>query len=593
MGSGLGVEAGAREGIMIALNLLISLFLLDSGAGTTAFPLLRVAYGPRACAMGESFTALSDDATSIFWNPGGLGTIKNTELFFSHHEWFGGIRDGVLAFVLRRDREAFGVSILVSNIDGIESRGSDQRIREDLSVSSGIICFSYGMRLLRDLSLGVTLKGLYDDLGEVTGRGWGMDIGGIYRLHHIVNLGLNLYNLGPSMHYGRERVKLPSGIRAGICIAPQFPVSVLMDINFSREDGFNFHCGGEVWIGDILAVRGGYRRGPQDIALGGFTYGFGIKWRRLNLDYAFIPYGALGNTHRLSLRVLLPLVKKTTLIINVIDKDTEKPLLTEIELWGNVSLRSTTDSLKGEYKISEIPEGWTKIKVTKDGYHPAFDSIYVTESEANKKLVELARMVPGWLKGYVVDAQTEEPVMALLISDTVEVETDDTGGYAMELHPGIYTINLFPDEEIYLKKSVEVSVREEEVTEQNFYLLKREPLIFEKIHFETAKADILKEFYPILDNIGKIVQDNPKLGLTIAGHTDSQRISTPRFSDNWGLSKARAEAVKEYLIREFGIDSRRLKTESYADTRPLVPNDSPQNMRQNRRVEVKRIKDEG
>ncbi|OYD14250.1 hypothetical protein CH333_08655 [candidate division WOR-3 bacterium JGI_Cruoil_03_44_89] len=576
------------------LNLLITAFLLGSGAGTTAFPLLKVACGPRACGMGESFTALSDDATSIFWNPGGLANLKNTELFFTHHEWFQDIRDENLIFALKTPRGTFGSSLLVSSVDNIESRGPDQRKRESLNFSSGIFTLSYGIGLGRNLSVGMSLKGFYDDLGEVTGSGWGMDFGGIYKLYSIVNLGLNLYNLGPDMDYERENIKLPSGIRTGVCIQPEFPVSLLLDFNFPRSGKVELHSGGEVWITNVIALRGGYRNGPQDTELGGFTCGLGIRWEKFNFDYAYVPYGDLGNTHRVSLAMLFPPIKrKTCLLIKVIDSETRVPLRADLKLSGNVSLKATTDSLRGEYKIVGIPEGITDIDVIKGGYHIAFDSAYTKEYESRKKLIELRKIKPGILKGLVLDAERNNPVPALVKCDGKEIKTDDNGVYSFELSAGIYRIEVFPDDTLYIKRGENVSINESAVMEKNFYLLKKKvKLIFDNIHFETAKADIMPDAHPTLDNIGRILAENPELELFIAGHTDSRRISTPEFHDNWALSRARAEAVKDYLVEKFAIEPTRLKTEGYAHTIPLVPNNSPENMAKNRRVEFTIMKSE-
>ncbi len=571
------------------LNILLAVFFVNSGVGTTAFPLLKITYGPRACAMGESFTALSNDATTVFWNPGGLGNLKNSELFISHHEWFQGIRDENLIFVLKTPRGTFGASLLIASVSDIESRGPDQQIRKSLNSSSGIFSLSYGVQPLKHLSLGMTFKGLYDNLEEIVGKGWSMDFGGIYSFHPLVNLGFNVYNLGPDMEYEGENIKLPSGIRTGICIQPEFPISLLLDLNFPQKGKIEFHSGAEVWIRNTIALRCGYRNAPQDIELGGFTFGLGSRWQKYNVDYAYVPYGVLGNTHRISLKILLPPIKrKTSLLIKVIDSKIRTPLKAELKCTGNVNLMATTDSLKGEYRIVGIPGGITNIDVMKEDYHIAFDSAYTIESESRKKVIELRKIEPSKVQGLVLDAETKSPVLSQVKCDGKEIKTNDKGAYSFELSGGIYRIEVFPDDTFYIKSKENVSINEGKITEKNFYLFKKEvKLIFKNIHFETAKADILPDAYSILDNIGRILKDNPKLKLHIAGHTDSRRISTPEFHDNWDLSRARAKAVKYYLIDKHAIEPLRLKTEGYAYTIPLVPNDSPENMAKNRRVEFR------
>jgi len=72
----------------------------------------------------------------------------------------------------------------------------------------------------------------------------------------------------------------------------------------------------------------------------------------------------------------------------------------------------------------------------------------------------------------------------------------------------------------------------------------------------------------------------------VAGHTDDLPISTERFRDNWDLSSARAVSVIRELINRHGVDPSRLEAKGYADTRPLVANDSIANRARNRRIEI-------
>ncbi len=112
-----------------------------------------------------------------------------------------------------------------------------------------------------------------------------------------------------------------------------------------------------------------------------------------------------------------------------------------------------------------------------------------------------------------------------------------------------------------------------------------------KLMFDAGSAQIKAEFKPFLDSISKIINDN-SYPVAIEGHTDNIPItSSPLYPSNWELSSARATAVLRYLVEEKGIPAKRLMAVGYADTRPLVPNDSPENGAKHRRVEFHFMKE--
>lgn len=102
------------------------------------------------------------------------------------------------------------------------------------------------------------------------------------------------------------------------------------------------------------------------------------------------------------------------------------------------------------------------------------------------------------------------------------------------------------------------------------------------IQFETAKAVIKTSSYPILDNVVRVMQNNPQYQLSIEGHTDSQGSET----SNLNLSQRRADAVKLYLTNN-GIAATRMTTLGYGEAVPVADNNSPEGRALNRRVEFK------
>lgn len=107
--------------------------------------------------------------------------------------------------------------------------------------------------------------------------------------------------------------------------------------------------------------------------------------------------------------------------------------------------------------------------------------------------------------------------------------------------------------------------------------------ITQQIHFQTAKAVIQKDSFPILDAVVDVLTKNSSIRLEIQGHTDDKGSD----AYNKKLSHQRAEAVRKYLVSH-GVEPGRLEFHGYGEERPLVANDSDANRSLNRRVQFMR-----
>jgi OOP family OmpA-OmpF porin len=108
-------------------------------------------------------------------------------------------------------------------------------------------------------------------------------------------------------------------------------------------------------------------------------------------------------------------------------------------------------------------------------------------------------------------------------------------------------------------------------------------VILEKVQFETGSAEIKPESYGLLDEVAKVLTDNPDITkVQIEGHTDNRGGAAL----NRRLSKNRAKSVRKYLVDK-GIDGGRLTAKGFGPDQPIADNDSDEGRAQNRRVEFK------
>jgi chemotaxis protein MotB len=88
-----------------------------------------------------------------------------------------------------------------------------------------------------------------------------------------------------------------------------------------------------------------------------------------------------------------------------------------------------------------------------------------------------------------------------------------------------------------------------------------------------------------MEKITAAVNDSDGI-VNVSGHTDNIPISTDWYRSNWELAASRAVTVAHFMLNTKGTDPNRIVVQGYADTRPLVPNDTAENRAKNRRVEI-------
>lgn len=101
------------------------------------------------------------------------------------------------------------------------------------------------------------------------------------------------------------------------------------------------------------------------------------------------------------------------------------------------------------------------------------------------------------------------------------------------------------------------------------------------LQFETGKATLKKDCYPMLTDLIEIMKLKPTMKIEIGGHTDSDGDDAM----NMQLSQQRAEAVRNYLISQ-GISAHRMISKGYGETRPKISNATPSGKAINRRTEI-------
>ena len=99
-----------------------------------------------------------------------------------------------------------------------------------------------------------------------------------------------------------------------------------------------------------------------------------------------------------------------------------------------------------------------------------------------------------------------------------------------------------------------------------------------KVMFDSGSAEFKSEYEPEVKRVADYMKDHPEMDGTIEGYADS----TGPDQVNMKLSEQRAQAVKDKLVKDYGISGDRLKTEGYGKSRPIADNSTPEGRAQNR-----------
>jgi len=262
------------------------------------------------------------------------------------------------------------------------------------------------------------------------------------------------------------------------------------------------------------------------------------------------------------------------------DIETGKGLIAKVSYTGPETGLVNAGSMG--FEVDSLDPGVYTFEAVADGYQSVKKTVTVVDGKTAK--VEFM-LKPGMvtLSGAVHDRKTDKglPAVVRFVDASIgDVKTDPaTGLYKVQLKPGTYGVEVLS--EGYLPQTASIIVGKNGAVKDFKLIKKGMKIAFRGINFETAKAVILPESYPILDEAAQILKDNPDIRVEVGGHTDSRGSA----SYNQDLSQRRAAAVRLYLIEKHGIAGNRMIAKGYGESQPVAPNDTEENMYKNRRVE--------
>lgn len=302
-------------------------------AGISAFQFLKIGVGARGVAMGESFVAVANDASALFWNPAGLVQFDQNEIIAAHTEYVVDISHEYFGLVYHLgESDALGASFSSLHMKDMQITTETQPFGTGNYFSFGDIAIglTYANKMTEQFSFGATVRYAEETLDILKMRSVMVDLGTMYWTGlgstrfavTISNFGSDVKPKGTLTQPSGSAVtefqafSLPTIFRLGVAMEPfedeDSRLTTSIQLNHPNDNAEHFRLGAEYAYRNTLFFRGGIKRtigqrlfgedgtSPEDFTLGaGFRIDLpGIS--RVSADYAFARYSELGSVHRFS-----------------------------------------------------------------------------------------------------------------------------------------------------------------------------------------------------------------------------------------------------------------------------------------------------
>ncbi|MFC1566734.1 PorV/PorQ family protein [bacterium] len=291
--------------LTVGTLLIISNLAFADSSGTTMADFLKLGINARPVAIGEAYTAISDDNHAMHYNPAGLAKLEQREVSFSHLSYVALINYDNVQYAHPLENSVLGAEIKFLHAKD-ERRDEEGNKLGSFYDYNSAITIAYAKSATESLDYGLSLKVLQMRLDDEAGTTAAIDAGLLYFLSSKIKLGVVMQNLGFKMKIADDKANLPAVVKCGISYKFIEQAMIATDINIPFEGEKSFSIGSEYSPVKLLAIRAGYKFREQGNLLGGvdgLTTGVGFMIKGYSLDYTFVPFGEFTETHRVSLKV--------------------------------------------------------------------------------------------------------------------------------------------------------------------------------------------------------------------------------------------------------------------------------------------------
>jgi hypothetical protein len=304
-------------------------------SGISSYQFLKIAPDARGTGMGESFVAVANDVSALYWNPAGLTNTVQDEAIFSHTQWLVDLKHEFAGASFHLSpSDVIGASFTSLHTDPMQVTTETMPGGTGNYFSYGDIAVgaTYARKMTDQFSFGITARYVRETIDQLKTDAVLIDLGTYYTMGLgnarfavvVSNFGSNVSPSGSTVTGNGttasdfQSFSPPTMFKLGVAFEPyeteHHRITTSIQLNHPNDNAENFRLGVEYGYDSMFFLRAGVKRTIGESLLGkstssaeDFAFGGGVRIpiavMTVNADYSFANFNDLGAVHRFTVAI--------------------------------------------------------------------------------------------------------------------------------------------------------------------------------------------------------------------------------------------------------------------------------------------------